>query len=502
MTTDELKYKEKFYKLLESSDYPQSKEDRQAVIAKLDDATKFKIIKDVIKLQVELVSNENTIKYKDSLNEYLRWTVKVFANLIIDFGFDLVNNVIMDDTSLFLQSSDPSKPLSPYIPTIFYGILLISIVLFFANPLSGEQYYDTYLNSLKDLLFNMLEENAITGIIYMISKKDLSNLEQSTIFNIYKLKEFDSDNAINTVFIENTQTGYKYPTLVMPYSMLESLVTLLSPTAVDSFTDFVRNRKVFTISNSAVLTYIKTKQPRDLLISKEGKQLQDNLLQDSVETPSQYEKEFKRRRLSYSVGPPEIKLPGGKPKTKRKSRRKYQRPNSKKTKKARKGISVPMRYVPKSLSVENKATQKAELKRSRKAYRSGKGKGKVQYYTRKKMSSFKSKVSPHILKARKVYGIEKITPSRALAKATQCTRATLRRIEQKGQGAYYSSGSRPSQTAHSWGRARLASAITGGKASAVDIKLLEKGCKPSSKAIKMAKKAKGYGQRRVPQVKL
>lgn len=163
-----------------------------------------------------------------------------------------------------------------------------------------------------------------------------------------------------------------------------------------------------------------------------------------------------------------------------------------------------MRYVPRSLSEKNKATQRAELKKSRKAYKQSKSKskGKNKYYTRKKMPSFQSKVSPHVIKARKVYGVEKITPSTELAKATKCKKATLRRIEQKGQGAYYSSGSRPNQTAHSWGRARLASAITGGKASAVDLKLLEAGCEKQSKALKLAKKAKGYGQRRVPQVKL
>ena len=70
--------------------------------------------------------------------------------------------------------------------------------------------------------------------------------------------------------------------------------------------------------------------------------------------------------------------------------------------------------------------------------------------------------------------------------------------------AYYSGGSRPSQTAHSWGRARLASAITGGKSAAVDYKILEAGCKATSKALAFAKKAKakhGYGQWRVPKVK-
>lgn len=178
--------------------------------------------------------------------------------------------------------------------------------------------------------------------------------------------------------------------------------------------------------------------------------------------------------------------------------RKSQEKSARKTQR-KKGTYVPTRYVPKSLSEKNKAEQRKELKKSRKAY---KNKKNPQYHTRKKMTSFQSKISPHVVKARKVYGIEKIKPSAELAKATKCTQATLRRIEQKGQGAYYSSGSRPNQTAHSWGRARLASAITGGKASAVDLKLLEKGCKPSSKALKMAKKAKGYGQRRVPQTKL
>ena len=184
-------------------------------------------------------------------------------------------------------------------------------------------------------------------------------------------------------------------------------------------------------------------------------------------------------------------------KTSKKTSKKTTKKTTKKT--GTKNATVPVRYVPRSLSSKNRKAQKAELKKSREAYRNTK---KTRYYTRKKMPSFKSKTSPHIIKARKVYGIEKISPSTKLAKATKCSLKTLRRIEQKGQGAYYSSGSRPNQTAHSWGRARLASAITGGKASAVDLKLLEKGCHPSSKALKLAKKTKGYGSRRVPQVKL
>ena len=81
----------------------------------------------------------------------------------------------------------------------------------------------------------------------------------------------------------------------------------------------------------------------------------------------------------------------------------------------------------------------------------------------------------------------------------------LKKIVKKGQGAYYSSGSRPNQTAQSWGLARLASAITAGKAAAVDYNILEKGCKHNSKALTLAKKAKrkyGLGTRRVPKVKI
>ena len=92
-----------------------------------------------------------------------------------------------------------------------------------------------------------------------------------------------------------------------------------------------------------------------------------------------------------------------------------------------------------------------------------------------------------------------------MSKATGCKKDALAKIINKGAGAYYSSGSRPNQTAQSWGIARLASAITSGKAAAVDYNILEKGCKPKSKALTLAKKAKkkyGHGTRRVPKIKI
>tara|TARA_R100001463_G_scaffold43938_1_gene91440 strand:- start:58 stop:459 length:402 start_codon:yes stop_codon:yes gene_type:complete len=48
------------------------------------------------------------------------------------------------------------------------------------------------------------------------------------------------------------------------------------------------------------------------------------------------------------------------------------------------------------------------------------------------------------------------------------TRTGQQKIIAKGQGAYYSSGSRPNQTATSWGLARLASVILGGPSRKID----------------------------------
>ena len=105
----------------------------------------------------------------------------------------------------------------------------------------------------------------------------------------------------------------------------------------------------------------------------------------------------------------------------------------------------------------------------------------------------------------KLYKIDKMVVNDKLSKKTGCSKRALAKIVSKGAGAYYSSGSRPNQTAISWGIARLASSITGGKAAAVDYKILEKGCKKRSKALKLAKKSRRkhkYGQRRVKSVKI
>ena len=160
---------------------------------------------------------------------------------------------------------------------------------------------------------------------------------------------------------------------------------------------------------------------------------------------------------------------------------------------------VPIKYLPKRLTRKDKKKYSRELRKSQKAYKKGK------YVTRKRVKSYKYRPSKHVLAAQKLYDTDKISANPSLAKKTGCSVNALAKIVKKGQGAYFSSGSRPNQTGHSWGRARLASAITGGKAAAVDYNILEKGCKPRSKALTLAKRARkkhGYGTRRVPKTKM
>lgn len=143
-------------------------------------------------------------------------------------------------------------------------------------------------------------------------------------------------------------------------------------------------------------------------------------------------------------------------------------------------MKYPKRYLPKQLSKKDKQKQLSMLNKSKKLYK------KHKYFTRTKVSSFHSKPSNHIANAKKIYGVDKITPSKELSQATGCSIDSLKQIVKKGEGAYYSSGSRPNQTPQSWAYARLASAITGGKASLVDYSILEKGCDPRKKALKLA----------------
>jgi hypothetical protein len=68
-----------------------------------------------------------------------------------------------------------------------------------------------------------------------------------------------------------------------------------------------------------------------------------------------------------------------------------------------------------------------------------------------------------------------ITKLSDIAKATGINIKALKEVENKGRGAFYSSGSRPGQTPQSWSRARLYAFLMGGsKVRKVDKHIIEK----------------------------
>ena len=160
-------------------------------------------------------------------------------------------------------------------------------------------------------------------------------------------------------------------------------------------------------------------------------------------------------------------------------------------------MNIPVRYLPIGLNNKDSKKQIQMLKKSRSQYKKGK------FYTRKPVPTFHNRSSKHIGNAQKIYRIQKIVPGKELANATGCSIDALQKIVKKGEGAYYSSGSRPNQTPQSWGYARLASALTAGKSAAVDFSILEKGCNHKKKAFTLAKKARceyGYGHGKTKRV--
>ena len=115
------------------------------------------------------------------------------------------------------------------------------------------------------------------------------------------------------------------------------------------------------------------------------------------------------------------------------------------------------KYVPKSLS-------RADAAKQRESIMSQTARPKVKYRTRR---------SPWVKKFEAKYG-KKITNDTFIDKNI-ITRAGIAKILDKGRGAYYSSGSRPNQTAESWARARLAAVIMGSPgARRVDAKIWER----------------------------
>ena len=128
-------------------------------------------------------------------------------------------------------------------------------------------------------------------------------------------------------------------------------------------------------------------------------------------------------------------------------------------------MTLPKRYYS-NLSKKDKKKQLKSLKKSQKSYKKGK------YYSRPKLKSFKEKKSSWTQKFHKLHPNAKTL--KQISDVTGIPKGALSAVKRKGMGAYYSSGSRPNQTAESWGLARMYSYILGGPTRKIDHHITEK----------------------------
>ena len=119
---------------------------------------------------------------------------------------------------------------------------------------------------------------------------------------------------------------------------------------------------------------------------------------------------------------------------------------------------LPKKYVPKSLSPEDRKKQIKSIKEEK---------------PRPKVDSFKSKRSSNVAAFEKKYKT-KINDFDFISKNI-IKKKGIDEIIVKGKAAYFSSGSRPNQTPTSWALARLAAVIMkDGPARKVDRKIWDK----------------------------
>tara|TARA_Y100000817_G_C16740172_1_gene492078 strand:+ start:397 stop:900 length:504 start_codon:yes stop_codon:yes gene_type:complete len=137
-----------------------------------------------------------------------------------------------------------------------------------------------------------------------------------------------------------------------------------------------------------------------------------------------------------------------------------------KEKKKKGGNKIPRKYLS-NLSNKDKKKQMKSIRKSIRSYKKG------IYINRPKLKSHKKRKSKWVKAFEKKYG-DKIKTYKDIEKATGIPQKALKEVVKKGKGAYYSSGSRPNQTAESWGKARMYSYIMGGPTRKIDRHITKK----------------------------
>jgi hypothetical protein len=122
---------------------------------------------------------------------------------------------------------------------------------------------------------------------------------------------------------------------------------------------------------------------------------------------------------------------------------------------SKKSTNLPKKYTA-GLNERQKAKQVKSIRE---------GKERPQF------KDVKTKRSTHVQKFEDKYGY-KITDPRVKKEIISAT--GFNQIVKKGEGAYFSGGSRPNTTPRQWGLARVASVIMGGNARKVDKDIWDK----------------------------
>jgi len=115
------------------------------------------------------------------------------------------------------------------------------------------------------------------------------------------------------------------------------------------------------------------------------------------------------------------------------------------------------KYVPKSLTSSQKKKQVKSIR---------------EKTDRPKLKNVKTKESKWTKKAQTYF--DGNTSISNISKKTGVSTTGLNKIIKKGEGAYYSSGSRPNVSARQWGLSRLYSVLFGGAARKVDKEIVDK----------------------------
>lgn len=112
----------------------------------------------------------------------------------------------------------------------------------------------------------------------------------------------------------------------------------------------------------------------------------------------------------------------------------------------KRAATIPAQYVPSHLTA-------ADRRRQIRSIRHG--------TARPRLASFKSRPSKWVVEFKRRFGHELDDAGLAFIDKYILDRRGIDQVLAKGRAAYYTSGSRPNQTAESWARARLAAVVVG-----------------------------------------